>query len=290
MTANTRFVSRGLVLFAGIALSGTCAVSASAQPAVADGTYAVYSFMRETNQFLADQEFFLQTFAVDGTTTIINHTFRQGVPDGERVITETPFLCEGTYSPTEPFEHIQQATCGADTYFLMPTHFENIDGRLVVTEMIGTNGTRGSSAGERIEFRYVRLPDGFEEAVIMGTYVTAFTEAQINQLHWRSYFAPETFAPDGTVTYYDALRSTPGEEPGTRTIEEIQGPICQGVYIQNGLFVGVHQKTCGNGIWDLLPLRMEELDGLLVVTEFIGFGRGYETLESATIRYWRVPR
>jgi hypothetical protein len=278
-------------LMAGAALSGGFAFTAEAQPlwetAVVQGTYAVYSTLRETNQVMAEQEYFLQTFAGQ-TTTIVNHTFSVGTQTGERRVTETPFLCEGTYTLGTPFPGFYQATCGDEVYDLMPTAMEIIDGALVVTEMLGVNRVSGTAAGERLQYQYVRLPEGFEDAIVLGTYATTHHEEQRGQLYLRSMLALETWDADGHVTYFNGVRTLPGEEPGTRIAEEDR-LVCEGVYTPNPTFVGIHQKTCGNGIWDLLVLRIEEIGGVLIVTEFTGFDRSRASVETAHMNYWRLP-
>jgi hypothetical protein len=266
-----------LLLAVGTALGSGLAVSAQAQEwetAVALGTYAVYSVNREVGGVADQAEYFIQTFGADGTVTIINYVLKTPpAAEGQPLHTLAASLCQGTYTP-EP-GGLHKTTCGDDTIALMIQGTGEIDGVLVATEMRGINMSRGTAVGEVLQYSYRRLPDGWENAVMRGTYSGHYDYRHADGYTGARFFHVNVPA-EGVINWHHAINVEAGDVAGTILVEEEEDFIDRN-YAPNGRFPGIHQALnteTGAPTFDWLILDAEMIDGVMVATEVRGFGVG----------------
>jgi hypothetical protein len=266
-----------LSLAAGAALGSGFASGAQAQEwqtAVAQGTYAVYSVNREVGGVADQAEYFIQTFNADGTVTITNYVLKTPpAAEGQPLHTLAASLCQGTYTP-EP-GGLHKTTCGDDTIALMIQGTEQINGVWVATEMRGVNISRGTAADEILQYSYRRLPDGWENAVMRGTYSGHYDYRHADGYTGMRFFYVNVPA-EGIINWHHAIEVEAGEVAGTIFVEEEEEFTTRN-YAPNGRFPGIHQALnveTGAPTFDWLILDAEMIDGVLVATEVRGFGVG----------------
>jgi hypothetical protein len=150
---------------------------------------------------------------------------------------------------------------------------EEIGGVWVATEMRGMNTSRGTAAGEVLQYQYRRLADGWENAVMLGTYAGHYDYRRPEGFTVARFFYVNVPA-EGTINWHHTVEVYTGDVAGTIMVEEEEDFIARN-YAPNGRFPGIHQALnvdTGAPTFDWLILAVEEIDGVMVATEVRGFG------------------